>query len=188
MCQGVHCVHADATACGDVPEAGEEADAAEVGPADVAEETTPKDTAETPAETVVETTEVAGDEGEASIYCQDVAPDAKPIGYSCTDDCECATGLCYDEAYTAPKGICTRECVGGKSCADDDENLECLVFPVALEDKYGLTVMSICMPLCWTVSDCTAYSSDLTVCSPMKQTQWEGYTIFAQSTCQTGPK
>lgn len=116
-----------------------------------------------------------------------VACDARPadpgrIGESCEQDCDCEAGLiCYGEAYVAPHKICTRECQGG--CGPESE-YKCLIFSPKHKELHGITMMTICMPVCTTLSDCKAISDIYGHC-PGKSawTKWDDLTL-AISTCQ----
>jgi len=104
------------------------------------------------------------------------------IGEVCNADCDCETGLCYDEAYVAPHKICSRECEGG--CGD---GYKCLVFSTVHWDKYPMDLHTLCMPTCDSVDDCKAYSDIYTYC-PTSMTQWELQTVTGMPTCQTEQK
>ena len=104
------------------------------------------------------------------------------MGKVCTADCDCETGLCYDEEYVAPNKICSRECEGG--CGD---GFKCLVFSSSHWEKYDMDLHTLCMPSCSSVDDCTAIADIYTYC-PTSMTQWELSTVAGMPTCQTVQK
>lgn len=124
------------------------------------------------------------------IECPEISGPLKGIAEQCESDCECQPDLfCYDEAYTAPYKICTRECGGvGVGCPDADKNVfKCIQFsskPKYFKDKYDIKTMTICMPYCLSVEDCKKYGSFYEYC-PGKSgwTTWDGITL-GPTTCQ----
>ena len=191
VCDGKKCVKAQYMDCPvpDGAEAAPEAVAleavAEEVIADVVEAKdpgadTPKDVAPDP---------VLDMNAPESKYCEDISPSPIPIGHPCQDNCECETGLCYREAYTLGIGICSKECIGeagGTGCPDEGDKFKCLIFTTALKDTYGLTIMSLCMPICNSLQDCKAISDVYGYCpgNGKTMTTWEGATIGGQATCQ----
>ena len=115
------------------------------------------------------------------VACDARPADAGKIGEECTADCDCEAGLiCYDEAYVAPHKICTRECYG--DCGPDSQ-YKCLIFSPKHKAAHGITMMTICMPVCSTLEDCKAISDIYGYCPGKGWTEWDDATVAA-STCQ----
>jgi hypothetical protein len=112
------------------------------------------------------------------------------VGMPCTENGQCETCYCYDEAYLAPFRFCTKDCSSGvnSSCSDeslDSEEFKCLKFTGAQIKDHDLKVQSLCMPTCQSVDDCKIYGPDDYNYCPNNGTQWEGKTVQARNTCQT---
>lgn len=121
-----------------------------------------------------------------SKYCTgEIQDNPKRIGEQCMDNCECESGMCYGEAYTAPYKFCTQECLGEKGCPDKDVVYKCLVFGPKHIDDFDISIMSICVPLCDTVADCQEFSGIWGYCpGTKKSTSWDGVTLAVVGTCQ----
>jgi len=211
VCDGAKCVKAESAGCvaeADVPDAGSTDDATSEDGVGADEDATEDTAADSGADPATDTAgDTAGDTAADpaaddappfepwepdSVYCQDIQPNPIAIGQHCYDDCECETGLCYREAYTNGVGVCTKECVGeagGTGCPDPNDKFKCVIFGTAHKDTYGLTIMSVCMPICYSQADCEAASDVLHYCpgDGKTMTTWEGITIAGQATCQVQP-
>jgi hypothetical protein len=112
-------------------------------------------------------------------------PGTKPIMSACSDDCECATGYCYDEAFLGDFRFCSVDCSTGDPCSglpnpdgSTVQAYQCLTFTTSLKATYGLTVTSLCALRCTDVAQCQAYSSAYDACGNSAfGTEWDGYTV-----------
>lgn len=79
-----------------------------------------------------------------------------PLYATCTKDCDCETGFCYDEGYMSPFRWCTKPCGGvAVGCGADAENV-CLIFSGAWVDTIEPPIVerAICAPVCASDQDC----------------------------------
>lgn len=104
----------------------------------------------------------------------------KPFFAQCEHDCECQTGLCYDEAFMGDFRFCTRSCEGNCEVGGGDgtQQNQCLIFSGVHKDAYGLTLMNICAPRCNSLDDCKALSSAYDACGTESGwTSWDEKTV-----------
>jgi hypothetical protein len=126
-----------------------------------------------PSDTV---TPVDTNEPEDTFQCPNPVG-SKPFFAECEYDCECATGLCYDEAFNGPDfNFCTRECDFDCEVGPNDGTQQnfCLLFSPVHVEKYGLTIDNICAPRCSKVDECKELSSKYDACGTESGwTVWE---------------
>jgi len=119
-------------------------------------------------------------------------PGDKPVGSPCTADEECATGICYDEAWadTPENGgfrFCTAACSGcAIACntrdALTDYNPTCFQLPTSEVEKQGLFYPSLCLAICYSDAECVAASGGaLTTCRRPKD--FQGTFIGVAKSC-----
>ncbi len=104
-----------------------------------------------------------------------------PIGAGCTSNCDCASGLCYNEVYLRPFRFCTKPCGGpSEGCGQDGA---CLNFSGTLATQYGLRLANFCMPRCNNLDECQAIDPAYNRCTHPSFAEFDGRTVGAPS-CQ----
>lgn len=108
---------------------------------------------------------------------------------ACTKDCDCDTGLCYDEGYLSPFKWCTKPCGGvAEGCGADASNV-CLIFSGSWVDAMPVPFVerAICAPVCTTDQDCTdldpAWDACTTGPTTLTDTEGEEHTLSLRRTC-----
>ncbi len=137
---------------------------------------------ETGDDTAVDTGDDTDDPGD----CDAAVDGTKPLGAGCAQHCECETGYCYDEDFLGDFRFCTRACEG--SCndgvGDGVEENKCLNLNNSKFADFELTETRICAPVCSSVDDCLALSSEYDACGyGASGTQWLGATISLGKHC-----
>jgi len=123
------------------------------------------------------------DPGKIPPGCEGKPAPTLEIAQECASDCDCKTGFCYDEPYTAPHKVCTQVCLGAAGCPST-EAYKCLVFTSELKYAKGLTTMSLCMPTCKTAADCQVWGDFYTYCGDEGMTYWGDTVVGGRPTCQ----
>ena len=137
-------------------------------------------------ETAAATDETTGDDTSDPGNCDEAVAGTKPMGAGCAQHCECETGYCYDEAFLGDFRFCTRACEG--SCnegtgAGVEEN-KCLNLNNSKFAEFDLTETWLCAPVCSSLDDCLALSSEYDACGfGPSGTQWLGATISLGDHC-----
>lgn len=120
-------------------------------------------------------------------------PGDKPIMAPCADDCECATGFCYAEAFNGG-GFCSMDCNAPSigDCADlrhpDQPQFQkygCLQL-TALQRRHDLQTTRICVLRCASDAECRRIDPRFDACgngAGGRLTQWGGYTLAAFNSC-----
>ena len=86
------------------------------------------------------------------------------LGETCTQDAECASGLCLMSEY-APLGFCTSECeTDGAPCAAPDGELP-TGYCVKMPEEFLGPINQFCAPLCKTKQECSSLSSTWETCA-----------------------
>ena len=118
-------------------------------------------------------------------------PASKPIMAPCEDDCECATGFCYKEAFLGDFSFCSLDCSLNDTCnqltdGDGVKKYMCLNFAGSLASNYDLTVTHLCVLRCEDVAECKSFASAYDQCgnaSAGLATSWDGHTIAMDKAC-----
>lgn len=119
-------------------------------------------------------------------------PGDRLVGSPCTADGQCATGICYDEAWKdIPSNggfrFCTAACTGcatacNKREAITDRPPTCFPLPSSEVEKQALFYPSLCLPTCFSDAECaTASGGALTTCRRPKD--FQGTFIGVAKSC-----